>query len=730
MTPKNNIARFFSSFLWLACIFLISGISALIYQIVWQRVLFTIFGVDIESVTVVVSIFMFGLGVGALIGGYLQRKFPDSLLKIFIIFEISIGLYGLASIYLISIAGNVAIADSILSLGLNVFLALAIPTLLMGATLPVLVAYLNKFYQNIGKSLSLLYSFNTLGAGIAALLTVEVLFVFLGQKDALLFAALCNILTAMLVYKFSLSIKNNPPSISTQNEPKNVTAHYSYFFILILAGAIGYISLSQEILWYRTIGFIGACKPHIFGYILAAFLIGIAAGAHRAEKVCENGNIYNYLVKILVLSCIVYYAVFPAISYGSGLFGKQFSLLAFLAVEYSAFLAGGIFPILVHIGINNSKQSGAGISLVYFCNIIGSILGPLVTGFILLEYFTLEENILIITAISIALTCVIIISSPCNKSYKALSLSAIVAFVLIAASFHNILYANFLENLQYGNDREKKLFKTVIENRSGIITVSESAGGDSVYGGGIYDGKINTDPINNSNLISRAYMIAALHPKPERILEIGLSTGSWAKVITLYKPVKELISVEINKGYADLISKYPENSTILNDKKAKLYFDDGRRWLRKNPDEKFDMIVMNTTYHWRNNITNLVSAEFLELCKRHLNKGGVIYYNTTGSQDIIFTAAHVFPYVTTYMNFVAASESPFAVTDAQKKENLLQFIGDDGKPIFKTNELKYKNKLMELVNYKLPDASGSILQKKDLWLITDDNMATEYKVNN
>lgn len=726
---KNNLNQFFSSLNWLAGIFLISGVSALIYQIVWQRALFTIFGVDIESVTVVVSIFMFGLGIGALIGGYIQRKFPNSLLKIFFIFEVLIGLYGIISIYLISIAGNFTASNSILSLGINVFAALAIPTLLMGATLPILVSYLNKFYQNIGKSLALLYAFNTLGAGISAFLTVEILFVFLGQKGTLLFAIGCNFLTAYLVYCFSKKAHTQPISEVKQYTQKNTHSGFSYLFVLIAAGAIGYISLSQEILWYRTLGFIGAGKPHIFAYVLAAFLIGIASGAYRAEKICESGNVYPYLIKILVISCIAYYASFAIISHGSGIFGKIFSLISFLAVEYVAYLTGGVFPILAYIGVNNSKNE-SGVSLVYFCNITGSILGPLVTGFVLLEYFSLTENIVIITILSIALTLIIIFASPCNKSYKIRSCSAIAALTIAILLFHNLSYANFLENLQYGNSNGNKPFKTIIENRSGIITVQEDPSGDIIYGGGIYDGRMNIDPVINSNGITRAYMIAAMHPNPKRVLEIGLSSGSWAKVLTSYKPITELISIEINKGYIEIINNDPVNKSILTDKKAKLYFDDGRRWLKNNPNEKFDIIVMNTTYHWRNNITNLVSKEFLELAKTHLNKGGIIYYNTTGSKDVIYTAANVFSYVTIFDNFVAASDSPFVLNDVQKKENFLKFIDDSNRPIFKIDNKKYQNKLSELINYNFPDTASEILNKRDLWLITDDNMATEYKLRN
>jgi predicted membrane-bound spermidine synthase len=127
---------------YIAVLFLVSGFSALIYQVVWQRVLFATFGINSEAVTVIVSVFMFGLGVGALLGGQLQKRFPQRLLAIFIGLEILIGLFGLVSLPLIQFVSHLSSSGSTLELVGWSYLILAIPTLLMGATLPVLVSFL------------------------------------------------------------------------------------------------------------------------------------------------------------------------------------------------------------------------------------------------------------------------------------------------------------------------------------------------------------------------------------------------------------------------------------------------------------------------------------------------------------------------------------------------------------------------------------------------------------
>lgn len=163
----------------LAAVFLISGISAIIYQIVWQRRLFTLLGTNIESITLIVSLFMAGLGFGALLGGFLSKKFPSRMIPLFIGFELAIGLFGVMSLWLIQ------------TTGLCFFLL--VPTLFMGATLPVLVTNRD--------SVSLLYFVNTLGAALGCFLTVDVLFVHFGLRTTTLIAASLNFFAAAYIWR-------------------------------------------------------------------------------------------------------------------------------------------------------------------------------------------------------------------------------------------------------------------------------------------------------------------------------------------------------------------------------------------------------------------------------------------------------------------------------------------------------------------------------------------------
>ncbi len=702
-------------------LFFFSGFAALVYQVVWQRVLFATFGTNIESVTVIVSVFMFGLGVGALAGGQVQKHFPHRLLEYFIGAEIAIGLFGLISIPLIQTVGWWAPHDSLLSLIAVTYALLALPTMLMGSTLPLLVGYLQRHYRNLGTIVGKLYAYNTLGSALASLLTVMLLFTMMGRQSTLIVAAACNMLTAAAVWYFYKQQSGQP--LADAVETNAVHGSLPYRSALLLSALIGYVSLSLEILWFRVLGFMTSNLPQVFGVMLAIFLAGIAYGSLKAKRWSESGRDAQAFVhsSLIWLAAIAYLSVPVAGMLSAGV-GKFAGIIAgYIAIGLLAYFSGGLFPLLCQMGVSHSqgKQAGVAVSWIYFLNIVGATLGSLITGFILFDAFALPWNVIIISALIVGLLMFL----PRAPSFSRYALAA--AAIMGMIGLQPFFYKDIIGKLQ-GVPEMIASPKYVNETRHGIITVFEDKDGDMIFGNGAYDGRFNIDPARDSNGITRVYMLAALHPKPERVLEMGMSAASATKVITMYRPLQQLRTVEINPGYADVIAHYPEIDSALHHPKMKLTIDDGRRWLLNHPDERFDVITMNTIYYWRNNATHLLSREFLEICKRHLNPGGIIYYNTTGARDSAYTVAHLFKHVVRVHNFVAASDSPFNLTPAQKKKNLLAFIGDNGKPVFAhPNEAL----LETLANAPLQDIREEILAENNLWLITDDNMASEYKIN-
>lgn len=176
----------------IAAIFVLSGFAALIYQVAWQRALFSIYGLDAQSVTVVVTAFMLGLGVGSLAGGWVAARPRVDRLAVFALVEAGICAYGVASLDLFAWAGALTGPVGPAAVFLATFALLLLPTALMGATLPLLVGHEALRLGNVGRSLSTLYFANTFGGALAAIATGVLLLRSLGLQGTVLTAAAMN----------------------------------------------------------------------------------------------------------------------------------------------------------------------------------------------------------------------------------------------------------------------------------------------------------------------------------------------------------------------------------------------------------------------------------------------------------------------------------------------------------------------------------------------------------
>jgi spermidine synthase len=183
---------------WLPIVFCVSGFSALVYQVVWQRVLFTAFGVNVESVTVVVTAFLAGLGLGSLAGGSLAARSRD-LLLVFGVTECLIGAFGIISIAFFHWVGSLTLQLPDVARGAVTALIVMIATMPMGATLPLLVAYSVPRNGNVGRTVGRLYFVNTAGSALAAFATVLVLLGGLGERRTVAVAVAGNLIAGLFV---------------------------------------------------------------------------------------------------------------------------------------------------------------------------------------------------------------------------------------------------------------------------------------------------------------------------------------------------------------------------------------------------------------------------------------------------------------------------------------------------------------------------------------------------
>ena len=399
---------------------------------------------------------------------------------------------------------------------------------------------------------------------------------------------------------------------------------------------------------------------------------------------------------------------------------------------------GMLLPALAQLGFAANDNAGMRTAQLYMANIAGATTGSVLTGFVLMQYLSLINiaQLLAATGLFITIVFTFIIIEPYRiKMYRVLLITVAGA---VALGLQPIAAKSVLESLLWkGSEEAEPSFLDVVENRNGIITVDNKG---TVYGHGIYDGHFNIDPINDTNGIFRPYALNLMHPSPREVLMIGFSSGSWAQVVANNVDVSSLTIVEINPGYTSLVAKRPEVASVLDNPKVNLIYDDGRRWLRLNPNRRFDAIILNTTYHFRANATNLLSTEFLAILKNHLYQGGIAFYNTTDSDRVQRTGCTIFSFGARFDNHLAVSESPIQ-WDFRRWRASLEDYRIDGNLVFDLAKDEHRDvidRLMLLESHLLGRASESeedqiepcpdILDRTTgEMLVTDDNMGTEWR---
>ncbi len=724
---------------FLALLFFCSGMPALLYQIVWQRALFAIYGVNAQSVAVVVTAFMVGLGIGSFVGGRLSARFPRHGILIFGIAELGVAVFGLISLRIFHwVAAYTAGANLILTIFFSLALLFA-PTVLMGATLPLLVEHLVLRTNRVGASVSTLYFVNTFGSAVACYLCATFLLRDFGQSGSVSIAACMNAAVGAAAYFYGRNAERDSKE-DTQATPQTSSALAIVPLprAMFLAGLSGFVALGFEIIWFRVFSLASSDRAAAFALLLSTYLAGIAAGCILSDKLtarCRPETLLHVIGGLLLFAGGLSVYLPPLVA---TMMAWKIPLLASAPAFFvTAGLVGSVLPLLCQLAISAGREAGQGVSLIYISNIAGSAFGSLGVGFVLMHHFGLRDMSLILGLTAVLLGSFVLVF---NKGKRGLPpiwavILAVASLIAVSSSFR--FYSLLFEKLVFGNRSEAAVpFTHIVENRNGMIGVTRDG---AVFGGGVYDGYFNVDPTNDINLVVRAYVLSAFCPAPKRILVIGLASGSWGQIFANHPEAKVLDAVEINPGYLQLIPQYSMVQSFLHNPKVHIFIDDGRRWLLAHPQARYDAIIANTTFNWRDHSTGLLSVEFLKLIRSHLNPGGVYYFNTTESDETIATALHVFPYGLRVINFVAVSDSPITVDKQHLVENLRRYT-IDGKSVFDPLNPAAQKALaayMALVDtlsapprFLGMESSDSLRARLGRRLIiTDDNMGLEWQSN-
>jgi spermidine synthase len=736
--------------LLLSALFLCSGMPSLIYQIVWQRVLFSIYGVNSQSVAVVVGAFMLGLGLGSLLGGRLSARFPKHGTFLFACAELGVAVFGLASLRIFHLFAAFTSGASLPAVVFYSLLLLLVPTILMGATLPLLVEELVRTSGSVGNSVSRLYFVNTLGSAIACYLCATFLLREFSQSGAVSLAAILNTVIGATAYLYARreGHESSPAEVALEPQTAASVPGLSLGAAMLLAGFSGWISLGYEIAWFRVFAIASSDRAPAFALLLATYLAGIAAGSYLSEQTTKNWPAHKTLWLIgglLCLSGAISVYLPPLISsllggnwlafFQPAWLGQDSYLASAPAFFFVAALLGSVLPLLCRLSISPDDLAGRRVSFVYASNILGSVLGSLGIGFVLMNYLGLRQVALLLGGISVCGGVLMLLFAGRRIPRAPAWVLACAALCVIAVPLASPSYALLYERIIFRHKPESRTaFDHVVENRNGVVAVLSNA---AVFGGGVYDGHFLINPKHDSNFIIRVLALSALHPRPRRILIIGLASGSWAQVLANHPKLESMDIVEINPGYLRLIPQYPVVRSLLTNPRVHVYVDDGRRWLIAHPEEKYDLIVVNTTYHWRDHASTLLSAEFFRLVRPHLNAGGIYYFNTTESNETMATALSVFPYGFRIINFLAVSDSPITFNTPMWLSLMSRYKIDD-RYLFDPADAVSRQVLASYATlprtlggppvFMSLETSDSLRERLGkLRLITDDNMGLEWE---
>ena len=488
-----------------------------------------------------------------------------------------------------------------------------------------------------------------------------------------------------------------------------------------LSFTIGLLSLGSETLWIRTFAYHNESMAKALPSILGIYLLGIALGAARGSRFCRDGGDLVVILGSSLLGGAAAIFLGPIlIAIGVETFASA-RILHVVPAFLTAFAFAVCFPICHHLGtVVKAGGTGKSMSRVYAANIAGSVIGPLFVNFGLLQFATtqLAFALLGLLACSIALPILFTTTRGAFKSAGIAGTIVAVASVTASAGPTNWLIGVFRNDPLAG----------IVETRQGIVvSYRQEHGGDVIFGGNVYDGRTNLDPRVNSNLINRVLVLAALRPAPRRVLEIGVSIGTWNYLITGFPGVEKIDVIEINPGYLDLMKNYPEQERALLDPRVNLMIGDGRKILRSHPETAYDLVVMNTTWHWRAYTSLLLSREFLTLVRARMAPGALLAYNSTGSPDVLFTAAMVFPHAYLYDNFVIAADFDWRTRlDDRSAIDELRRIRPEGKPLFSAGDEALIHSFLSRERTATVE-QVSTKTGRPLEIITDRNLITEFK---
>src|SRR5262245_25014252 len=570
--------------------FFFSGAAGLIYQVVWTRMLTQIFGNTTYAIATVLSAFMAGLAIGSYLFGQIADRGKNDFL-LYGILEAGVGVYGFLVPWIFAAARK--IYGPIFGLNENYpfvfnlvlfflsFVLLVFPTLLMGATLPVLSRFYVRSFAQFGRRVGDLYATNTLGAVIGCAAGGFLLIPTLGMRETVYVAAGVNMLIAVVILIVDRLRDKTPLPVAAEatetTAPEPATQDSSSMLrwvVLVSFGLSGFASLVYENAWTRSLTLVIGSSIYSFSTMLVTFLIGLALGGFiyaralgQREARLSTFGLIELWVGLSALATIPLFEKLPLIFirllHG---FGENFTLFLYLQIFLSALvmfiptiLLGMTFPMVARLFTQSLYRVGSGVGSSYAANTMGAVVGAFAGGFILIPNLGVQNTIIFAVVMNLGVGAWLVISDPrlAIVTRYALGLAVIALAVIVPFKIRRwqppiltsgvTIYADRYESLPTDSLRVEEMKRDdVLYYREGLTTtvsVHRIPGSDYVYFKS--NGKIDGSYGDALSQLMTSYIAMLLHPKAERALTIGLGSGMSAKALATFKSLKEIEIIEI-----------------------------------------------------------------------------------------------------------------------------------------------------------------------------------------
>ena len=652
-----------TSALWLHLLFFGSGVSGLIYQVVWVREFGQIYGNTVYSASIVVAIFMLGLGAGGYLFGVLadERGQTSGLIRLYARLEVLVGVFGAAiSVALPHLTAAVAGLSSYetgaegwhtLSTASYVWRAvLAVVllgpiTVLMGGTLTVLVrARVRSDLDASGWRIALLYGVNTLGAAAGAFLTDFALVPQLGLLATQSIAVAVNLAAAAGAYVLS---RRSGPLVTTSPMPMRGRTADSVAGVRWAAVALtmsGCAALGVEMLWLRHLSVLLGGFRAVLSLLLTVMLLALGTGAliggwieRRFRQPAPTLMVVQGVFAAVTLIGLASNSADALAAYGASRAASLGTLSSFsrmalelwfnlrpmlLEVALPSLVAGLAFPLANAIVQRVHEAVGRRAGVLYAANTCGAVIGSLLTGYVLLPRLGMQGAATLLACIAVlAIGPLALTSSELRTRTRLITMTALPG---VGALLVWLLQpADFLVRRALGDANGDRVL-TRSEGVGELLAVVEREG----RGRGLLT---NGHAMASTALLDQRYMRALAHipllsmERPERVLVIGFGVGNTTHAATVHSSVTRVDVADVSRNVLEHATFFRDaNHDVLRDRKVSVFVNDGRQHLQMMPPATYDLITLEPPPIAHAGVASLYSREFYDLARSRLRAGGYV----------------------------------------------------------------------------------------------------------